>query len=72
MMRVEYFTTLAKLGPGKKGSFTSVLISMVFLAKTLKLPELKDASENDYQNNERMRPCLSFIPPFTLFPSSDF
>jgi hypothetical protein len=39
---------LAKLGPGKEGSFTSVLISRVCLVKTLKtlkLPELKVANE---------------------------
>jgi hypothetical protein len=52
MVRVESFTTLAKLGPGKEGSFTSVLISRVCLVKTLKtlkLPELKVASENDQE-----------------------
>jgi hypothetical protein len=48
MVRVESFTTLAKLGPGKEVSFTSVLISRVCLVKTLKtlkLPEFKVASE---------------------------
>jgi hypothetical protein len=33
MVREKYFTTLAKLGPGKEGSFTSVLISRVCLVK---------------------------------------
>jgi hypothetical protein len=52
MVRVEYFTTLAKLGPGKEGSFTSVLISRVCLVKTLKtlkLPELNLQIENDQE-----------------------
>jgi hypothetical protein len=43
MVRVESFTTLAKLGLGKEGYFTYVLISRVCLVKTLKtlkLPEL--------------------------------
>jgi hypothetical protein len=57
MVRVESFTTLAKLGSGTEESFTSLLISRVCLLKTLKtfkLPELKDASENDHQHNERI------------------
>jgi len=57
MVRVEYFTTLANLGLGTKESFTPLLISRVYLLKTLKkfkLPELKDSSENDHQHNERI------------------
>jgi hypothetical protein len=57
MVRVESFTTLAKLGQGKEESFTSVLISRVCLVKTLKtlkLPEHEDTSENDHQHNEGM------------------
>jgi hypothetical protein len=57
MARVEYFTTLDKLGLGKEGCFTSEVISRVCLVKTLKtlkLLELKDASENDHQHNERI------------------
>jgi hypothetical protein len=52
MVRVESFTTLAKLGPGKEGSFTFVLISRVYLVKTLKtltLLELKLQIENDQE-----------------------
>jgi hypothetical protein len=40
MVRVQYFTTLAKLGSGKVESFTTVLISKVYLVKTLKYLEL--------------------------------
>jgi hypothetical protein len=50
MVRVEYFTTFAKLGPGKEGYFTYVLISRVCLVKTLKtlkLPQLNLQIEND-------------------------
>jgi hypothetical protein len=52
MVRVESFTTLAKLGPGREGSFTSMLISRVSLVKTvktLKLSELKVANRNDQE-----------------------
>jgi hypothetical protein len=59
MVRVESFTTLAKLGPGKEGSFTSVLISRVCLVKTLKtlkLPELKVANRKMIKNEEVRRP----------------
>jgi hypothetical protein len=48
MVRVESFTTLSKLGPGKEESFTSMLISKVCLVKTLKtlkLPKIKVANE---------------------------
>jgi hypothetical protein len=71
-MRVEYFTTLAKLGLGKEEYFTSVLISRVCLVKTLKrlkLPELKDTSEMIINNTMReYEPISLFYTPFHLFP----
>jgi hypothetical protein len=67
---VESFTTLAKLGLGIEESFTSFLISRVSLLKTLKtfkLPELKAASENDHQHNERILAPISLLYPFSPF-----
>jgi hypothetical protein len=55
MVRVESFTTLAKLGSGIEESFTSLLISRVCLLKTLKTPkleELKDVSVKMIKNEE--------------------
>jgi hypothetical protein len=46
MVRVEYFTTLTKLGPGTYQYITSLLISRVCLVKTsqnIQAVELKDA-----------------------------
>jgi hypothetical protein len=43
MVRVEYFTTLAKLGPGTNESFTSLLISKVCFLKTLKTFKLQSS-----------------------------
>jgi hypothetical protein len=43
MVRVEYFTTLAKLGPGTEEYFTSLLISRVCLLKTLKTFKLQSS-----------------------------
>jgi hypothetical protein len=71
MTRVEYFTTLAKIGPGKEGYFTSVLISRVCLVKTLKtlkLPELKDANEIIINIMREYEPLYLFYTPFHLFP----
>jgi hypothetical protein len=39
MVRDEYFTSFAKLGPGTEGYFTSFLISRVYSVKTLKTPK---------------------------------
>jgi hypothetical protein len=39
MVMEEFFTSLAKLGSGKVGSFTIELISRVYSVKTLKTPK---------------------------------
>jgi len=39
MVREEYFTSLAMLGSGKVGYFTTKLISRVCSVKTLKTPK---------------------------------
>jgi hypothetical protein len=44
MVREESFTSLAKLGSGKVGSFTTELISRVCSVKTLKTPKYHELS----------------------------
>jgi hypothetical protein len=71
MTKVEYFTTLAKLGSGKEKYFTSVVISrdcLVKTLKTLKLPEIKDTSEMVINIMREYEPLSLFYTPFHLFP----
>jgi hypothetical protein len=73
MVRVESFTTLAKLGSGTEESFTSLLISRVYSVKTLKTPKYLELSsqearhQNINQHNERIEAPISLLYPLSPF-----
>jgi hypothetical protein len=75
MERMEYFTTLAKLESGTGEYFTPLLISRVYLVKTLKYLELSSQEVRHKKSVNIMReyePLSPFYTPFHLFPSSEF
>jgi hypothetical protein len=73
MTRVEYFTNLAKIGSRTKESFTPLLISKVYLVKTLKTLKYLELSsqearhQNINQHNERIEASISLLYPFFTF-----
>jgi hypothetical protein len=52
MVRVEYFTTLAKLGSRTGESFTPLLISRVYLVKTLKTLKYLELSSQEARHQK--------------------
>ena len=62
MVRVEYFTTLDKIGLGNEGYFTSVLISRVCLVKTLKTLKLLELNlQIEMIKNEEWGTLIFFL-----------
>jgi hypothetical protein len=73
MVRVESFTTLAKLGSGKVESFTTVLISRVYLVKTLKTPKYLELSSQEARHKKSINIMREYEPLslfYTLFTFS--
>jgi hypothetical protein len=75
MMRVESFTTLANLGSRMGEYFTPLLISRVYLVKTLNYLELSSQEakhQNINRHNEIIEAHISLYTPFYIFPPSEF